>query len=49
VQAWDIAAGSILCECSGLVVRPLHAEGAAPGGVVVAPAALIEELYALVS
>jgi myo-inositol-1(or 4)-monophosphatase len=49
VQAWDIAAGSILCECSGLVVRPLPAEGAAPGGVVVAPAALIDELQALVS
>jgi myo-inositol-1(or 4)-monophosphatase len=49
VQAWDIAAGSILCECSGLVVRPLVAQGAAPGGVVVAPAALIDELEALVS
>ncbi len=49
VQAWDIAAGSVLCECSGLVVRPLVAQGAAPGGVVVAPAALIDELEALVS
>jgi myo-inositol-1(or 4)-monophosphatase len=49
VQAWDIAAGSILCERAGLVVRPLHAEGAAPGGVVVAPPALIDELQTLVS
>jgi myo-inositol-1(or 4)-monophosphatase len=49
VQAWDIAAGSLLCECSGLVVRPLDAEGAAPGGVVAAPPAMIDELYALVA
>jgi myo-inositol-1(or 4)-monophosphatase len=49
VQAWDIAAGSILCECSGLVVRPLVVQGAVPGGVVVAPAAIIDELHALVS
>ncbi len=49
VQAWDIAAGSVLCECSGLVVRPLRAKGAAPEGVVVAPAGLIDELQALVS
>jgi myo-inositol-1(or 4)-monophosphatase len=49
VQAWDIAAGSVLCECSGLVVRPLAAQGAAPEGLVVAPAGLIDELQALVS
>jgi myo-inositol-1(or 4)-monophosphatase len=49
VQAWDIAAGSILCACSGLAVRPLAARAAAPSGVVVAPGALIDELHALVS
>jgi myo-inositol-1(or 4)-monophosphatase len=49
VQAWDIAAGSLLCECSGLVVRSLPAAGNAPEGVVVAPPGLIDELEALVS
>ena len=49
VQAWDIAAGSLLCECSGLVVRKLLAEGNAPDGLVVAPPALIDELHELVT
>ena len=49
VQAWDIAAGSVLCACSGLDVRSLPAQGAAPQGVVVAPPGLIDELQALVS
>ncbi len=49
VQAWDIAAGSVLCMCSGLVVRSLEAQGAAPDGIIVAPAGLIDELEALVS
>ena len=49
VQAWDIAAGTLLCECAGLVVHPIAAEGAAAVGVVAAPPALIEDLRALVS
>jgi len=49
VQAWDVAAGSVLCECSGLVVRPLEARGDAPDGIVVAPPGVIDELHALVS
>jgi myo-inositol-1(or 4)-monophosphatase len=49
VQAWDIAAGSLLCSCAGLAVRSLHAEGAAPSGVVVGPPGMIDELQALVS
>ena len=49
VQAWDIAAGSLLCECAGLVVRPLVADGAAPDGLVVAPPGLIDELHELVT
>jgi myo-inositol-1(or 4)-monophosphatase len=49
VQAWDIAAGSLLCSRAGLVVRPLGAEGAAPSGVVVGPSGMIDELQALVS
>jgi myo-inositol-1(or 4)-monophosphatase len=49
VQAWDIAAGSLLCERAGLVVRPLEAVGDVPSGVVVAPPGLIDELQALVT
>ncbi len=49
VKLWDIAAGSLICERAGLVVRPLPAVGAAPAGVVVAPAALLDELHALVA
>ncbi len=48
VQIWDIAAGVVLCEAAGLEVRALAAEGALPGGVVVAPAGLLDELTALV-
>jgi myo-inositol-1(or 4)-monophosphatase len=49
VQAWDIAAGSLLCECSGLVVRELAATADAPKGVIAAPPGLIDELLALVA
>jgi myo-inositol-1(or 4)-monophosphatase len=49
VQAWDIAAGVILCTCSGLDVRRLDAEGVAPAGLVVAPAGLIGPLAELVA
>ena len=49
VQAWDIAAGVVLCECAGLCVRTLQAEGVAPAGVLVAPAGLIDALGALVA
>jgi myo-inositol-1(or 4)-monophosphatase len=48
VQAWDIAAGVILCECAGLQVRTLDADGITPAGVLVAPAATIEALAAIV-
>jgi myo-inositol-1(or 4)-monophosphatase len=55
VKPWDIAAGTLICERAGLAVRRLETVPAADGrpalppGVVVAPAALIDELYALVS
>ena len=49
VQTWDIAAGSMLCACAGLVVRPLPALDGAPAGVVVAPPGLLEALEALVT
>lgn len=48
VKAWDIAAGTVICERAGLVVRTLEAEGLLPSGVVVAAPALIDELTALV-
>ena len=55
VKPWDIAAGTLICERAGLAVRALEAVPARdgrvelPSGVVVAPPALIDELYALVS
>jgi myo-inositol-1(or 4)-monophosphatase len=48
VQVWDTAAGSVLCECAGLVVRELEASNTLPSGVIVAPGALIDDLHALV-
>jgi len=48
VQIWDTAAGTVLCEGAGLSVRPLQPDGALPGGVIAAPAGLLEELTALV-
>jgi myo-inositol-1(or 4)-monophosphatase len=49
VQIWDIAAGVLLCEQAGLSVRSLEAEGTVPGGIVVAPAGLLDELAGLVT
>jgi myo-inositol-1(or 4)-monophosphatase len=49
VQTWDIAAGTILCRCSGLEARTLEPAGVAPAGVVVAPAGLIGALAELVA
>ena len=48
VQLWDIAAGSVLCEAAGLTVRPLAADGVRPGGVMAAPAGLLDALAAIV-
>jgi myo-inositol-1(or 4)-monophosphatase len=48
VKAWDIAAGTLMCQRAGLVVRTLEPSGKLPAGVVVAAPALIDELYALV-
>ncbi|HET9073270.1 MAG TPA: inositol monophosphatase family protein [Solirubrobacteraceae bacterium] len=58
VKPWDIAAGVLFCERAGLVVRPLEAVPAGawapgapalPAGVIVAPAAFVDELHGLVS
>ncbi len=49
VKAWDIAAGILICQRAGLVVRTLDAAGQMPSGVVVADSALIDELESLVT
>lgn len=48
VKPWDIAAGVLLCQRVGLAVRELEAGSGFPEGVLVAPPALIDELYGLV-
>jgi len=49
VKAWDIAAGTLICERAGLVVTHLAAGGeAVPAGICVAPSQLAGELLALV-
>nr|MBA2638145.1 inositol monophosphatase [Solirubrobacterales bacterium] len=46
---WDVAAGRLLCERAGLVVRDLPAAGDdAPLGILVAPPGLVDELAALI-
>jgi myo-inositol-1(or 4)-monophosphatase len=46
---WDLAAGALIAERAGLEVRDLAANAEDPAGVVAAPPALIDELYALVA
>ena len=48
LHAWDLAAGSLIASRAGLEVRVLDATAEDPAGVVVAPPALIEELYGVV-
>jgi myo-inositol-1(or 4)-monophosphatase len=49
VKPWDIAAGTLICRRAGLVVRTLAPEGILPAGVLVANAAIADELEALVN
>ncbi len=49
VHRWDVAAGSLIARRAGLEVREMPATGGDPAGVVVAPAALIDELGRLVA
>jgi myo-inositol-1(or 4)-monophosphatase len=44
VQHWDVAAGALLCECAGLVVRRLEPAPPAEAGVLVAAPGLIDAL-----
>ena len=48
LHAWDLAAGVLIAQRAGLQVRTLPADGGDPAGVVVAPAAFMDELYGLV-
>lgn len=48
LKTWDLAAGALVAERTGLVVRGLPEEGEDPAGVVVAPPDLVDELYELV-
>lgn len=48
VNAWDVGAGALIARRAGLVVRDLPASGEDPAGLLVAPAAIAEELYELV-
>jgi len=48
VQAWDIAAGTLLCEGVGLDVRTLPARGGLPQGLLAAPPAIAGALHELV-
>ena len=49
VRPWDCAAGALICARAGLDVRWLAARDGLPDGIVIAPPALIDEFYALVS
>ena len=48
VSSWDVAAGTMLCASAGLEVRTLEGRDGLPAGVLAAPAALVDELLALV-
>jgi myo-inositol-1(or 4)-monophosphatase len=44
LNAWDLAAGGLICERAGLVVRPLEPVGPSAPGVLVAPPVLADAL-----
>jgi myo-inositol-1(or 4)-monophosphatase len=44
LNAWDLAAGGLICECAGLDVRPLAPVGPSNPGVLVAPSALADAM-----
>jgi myo-inositol-1(or 4)-monophosphatase len=49
LNPWDLAAGSLIVERSGLEVRVIPAVGEDPPGVIAGPAALVHELLELVA
>ncbi len=48
VKPWDIAAGALVCERAGLIVRELSAEANLPWGILVAPPVLIDQVAEIV-
>ena len=48
VKQWDYGAGGLIASRAGLEVRKLAAAGDDPAGMLVAPAAFVDELLALV-
>ena len=49
LNAWDLAAGGLICECAGLDVRPLEPVGPSAPGVLVAPSVLADALEPLLA
>jgi myo-inositol-1(or 4)-monophosphatase len=49
LNAWDLAAGGLVCERAGLAVLPLAATPPTGPGILVAAPAIADELAALVS
>jgi myo-inositol-1(or 4)-monophosphatase len=48
LHRWDFLAGALIARRAGLEVRELEEAGEDPAGLLVAPPALIDELYALI-
>jgi myo-inositol-1(or 4)-monophosphatase len=48
LKVWDIAAGALIASRAGLVVRELPGSDDDPWGLLVAPSALVDELFGLV-
>jgi myo-inositol-1(or 4)-monophosphatase len=49
LNAWDLAAGELLCQRAGLAVRHLEPTPPAGSGVLVAPEAIVDALESLVA
>jgi myo-inositol-1(or 4)-monophosphatase len=49
INHWDVAAGALICERAGLVVRPLAATPPTGPGILAAPPELADALAALVA
>jgi myo-inositol-1(or 4)-monophosphatase len=49
LNVWDVAAGCLIASRAGLEIRELVATEDKPGGVIAAPAGLIDELFGLVA
>ena len=48
LHSWDLAAGALVAERSGLVVREIPESDGQPWGVMTAPANIVDELYELI-